>query len=1388
MLPAPGRRETMVRPQPDSSQQMSFLGNGGQMVTSSDARSAVYDPVTKQPLNVQGHIEQMSRFFGHPKFIPAQDPYDEYPLEVKDLYRAFDGSNPLMRKIVIDTITNSMQWPINPKGGMFQLTRHENGIAIEWTELRFGAEGMDRVPEEGTSRLVAHTQARHRATFVRFGKALEAEHGFHLTPEGQRVWAASLKQISNAATENACHGSVLALVTSTFEIDSIENDRRNDTMSTRDIEQLFRNEITLFGRANASEDGVAHILDMGQSILAGRGNNRQGNMWVLPQGFKKLARGSDFENAFIRSGRQSGNELDQLSANAQGARIETSRPFAEGENQFSDPMFRSQTCGTVAIMDHRSVAELTPDKFATSKLNVSVFVEPRDDFVQASYKRMFPFGGLFEREGDMLVTDIGRAMFGDFETWGQVLQEHDHDGRFYSTLLVKSVEAHRSLLRDIFEPAGQSRAELDAQPQDLAGQGSRMRRGLGAGLQSGGQASEQSVLQAIGSTQWPESVKMAAGKFAAWLAQLQNKVEGLHLMDAYHGLVKHYSESQGSDVTQVQWALVARKLLDVDTLVALRSVKTSPTLKPSAFEKAMIASQSSGDSSQLAAKDAQSPAWLPLQGYKSHICVISCPGESDHRNEPLVFQSLSYTLTSSAFVLFFVDDSVLDSLVQAQGKLAISSPHSEGSSDLRDGLLQLSVAMSSVYAAVRRHLRQNNNACEPSDELVAQVKALLRREGATSGTRQTLKDAAKFAARQKFAPLSAQQWAAEIEAKLFALYQGVIAGSLSSDDLQSHLMQVCSSVRSECGGQSSAEATSGAGTGARFAKNLLVQQRLSAADAQASRAEVKAEVDSQYDDALKAVAAAEAAAFPQLAKGAIVPISENVFVVDRDTLASVLVYLRSSGLSQAKAQAAFDNFVMRLRETASGKNKAKMPQGMTPSTAVAMLLRLARSAVVQGKPLADFSAASGLLLEADEARGASDRKVVQALEAADSAGRSGISELSSRFIDQARARLANPNARDNRSLTDYSERQSDAELKAAIASNNEASSTLAVREAIFLIVRGRAATTDAVRGAMSVLAPSADNAQPQAASRAFSQGVQEATNYVAANTGDAAQVQAVRAAAAESEKFSLSQLKAFLDQLPIDGRLAKWAMDHDVELPISLMLFRPNATWIMGSAAHLVAGSQTGTTWYANADFQLTDDVARKMHYGHFTIKVRTVITEPKNIVLLPNIMYKDYVGGYDLKVWDPLNEDDIASFQEGNLHKSVFVVPMWSHWSMKTSAIDITGRFHPSLPTDKETADATRYDLAPVLTQLWGWGFGVEAAPSQPSSALHFDAPEHRPRTNTLVFQDTQLNWDEAKQSFSSMTRTSGHLGANSVYPGSAAVRCGSRSHYTVPNAIAVL
>jgi hypothetical protein len=160
-----------------------------------------------------------------------------------------------------------------------------------------------------------------------------------------------------------------------------------------------------------------------------------------------------------------------------------------------------------------------------------------------------------------------------------------------------------------------------------------------------------------------------------------------------------------------------------------------------------------------------------------------------------------------------------------------------------------------------------------------------------------------------------------------------------------------------------------------------------------------------------------------------------------------------------------------------------------------------------------------------------------------------------------------------------------------------------------------------------------------------------------------------------------------------------------------ILLLRPFQTYTMHSAILAKGGSDLGSTYHGHHDFQLSDNVAVKTHFGNYTFYSKAVVKRPRNYTIIPDCFAQGYISGEGHSFFQPAGIDgepgDLGkAIQEGTLGSSdcrqsliAWKVPRGDGEKL-ADAIDITGRF-AGAHRDYEPDDELHFSGADVLGGL---------------------------------------------------------------------------------------
>ncbi|KAK3236029.1 hypothetical protein CYMTET_53797 [Cymbomonas tetramitiformis] len=219
----------------------------------------------------------------------------------------------------------------------------------------------------------------------------------------------------------------------------------------------------------------------------------------------------------------------------------------------------------------------------------------------------------------------------------------------------------------------------------------------------------------------------------------------------------------------------------------------------------------------------------------------------------------------------------------------------------------------------------------------------------------------------------------------------------------------------------------------------------------------------------------------------------------------------------------------------------------------------------------------------------------------------------------------------------------------------------------------------------------------------------------------------------------------------------------DVMFPFGYLLLRPYQTYEMCTAILTKAGRETGETLIGHYDFQLSDNVIQKMHYGNFTIYLKSIVYRPNNVFLAEDIFCANYISGGGTEfVRATDNREDSHIFD----HRTPSLYPCLIGYDekIKDNPISVTGKFEPH--TCLQSVSEPHYSTANTYKD--DYSFYPTNAPS--GDLPYFDSSN---RGNTICFQGHQASYNHNTGHLDRVTLNTGHWGER-VYPGCGKVRRG--------------
>lgn len=238
---------------------------------------------------------------------------------------------------------------------------------------------------------------------------------------------------------------------------------------------------------------------------------------------------------------------------------------------------------------------------------------------------------------------------------------------------------------------------------------------------------------------------------------------------------------------------------------------------------------------------------------------------------------------------------------------------------------------------------------------------------------------------------------------------------------------------------------------------------------------------------------------------------------------------------------------------------------------------------------------------------------------------------------------------------------------------------------------------------------------------------------------------------------------------------------QDIRIPFGFILARPQATYRTRAIIKCQLDGGTGNVFFGHSEAKLGHDNARGLGLLHYTCYMGAVITKPKNLYVQHDVMMAGYLGGMDLRFWNP---DTYRAFVKSNQRAPeasicCFIVP-YEERDIPV-VFDIAGKFFTEMASglaDQRQGSAPAFTTALMYNDVYGFHGAID------NTGVALGQP-HNPRRkhiNRIVWRGCQYGNNPVTGRFDKARHNQGHLGV--TYPGCAQVRAG-RNRYLDPKLV---
>lgn len=195
-------------------------------------------------------LNALSGILGEPSSPNELANYTEAHHAAGQFPTAYQGANTKLRDAINNLIISQPQTWHTSVG----LPYMENvGMTVEWDELHFDRVLLDRVPFEGTSRLITNHTRRRYERMVRKGIALMMESDFYQTDEGRRRFRDQVQSIRHSVQETLNQDVIYSYLT--CENYGHKYNLRRGILSSNNMQKALASQLRNYAIAQKDEKG-----------------------------------------------------------------------------------------------------------------------------------------------------------------------------------------------------------------------------------------------------------------------------------------------------------------------------------------------------------------------------------------------------------------------------------------------------------------------------------------------------------------------------------------------------------------------------------------------------------------------------------------------------------------------------------------------------------------------------------------------------------------------------------------------------------------------------------------------------------------------------------------------------------------------------------------------------------------------------------------------------------------------------------------------------------------------------------------------------------------------------------------------------------------------------
>lgn len=226
---------------------------------------------------------------------------------------------------------------------------------------------------------------------------------------------------------------------------------------------------------------------------------------------------------------------------------------------------------------------------------------------------------------------------------------------------------------------------------------------------------------------------------------------------------------------------------------------------------------------------------------------------------------------------------------------------------------------------------------------------------------------------------------------------------------------------------------------------------------------------------------------------------------------------------------------------------------------------------------------------------------------------------------------------------------------------------------------------------------------------------------------------------------------------------------NNVPILINFLIVRPHQQYRTRAIIKCALNGGAGLTGMGNSNLSIAHETGRKMAQMHYTTHFRSIIVNPKNVHVAPDVYVQEVEGGANCRFYD---EESYAAMNNENLENSLlcFAVPVTE--TVFPMPLDISGRFLSDFGLGvPQQNERLHYSTAARYNGLYKFSKSAREGTDIPHMT------HQKNHVNRICYPGGQFNW--SNDSYSDGHPNRGHWGKNGAYPGCLEIRNGALDQF---------